>query len=251
MKTFIIIFTAGLFTGINFTLMSNQVEIGTLLFYVSLFAVGGFLMYDYRDRSKLKRRIILQSKYSPLGITGASFCTLIGLIHLISTLFSSPQILDLVLPIATLASGFCILLATITYREDVAITKTLVMATVFPIYWLVLEIVFMFKEHLVNPILTDYIMMLFPAMATSLAYYYFVSLFCSTKPRNFFTPALMMSIYLTIALLVVTLIMTITKSQPLDLILHHFRICLSCFAVQIFLVQFYSRTVHHDDELEE
>lgn len=249
MKTFLIIFAAGIFTGVNFMLSPEQFPISTILFYLSIFIMAGYLLFDYRNRSKLKRRIILQSKFKPLGTIGAGLCTVVGLIYLVTTLFDSPAIVDLVCPIASILSGFCILLATVTYQKDMAITKNLVMLTIVPIYWLVLEIVFIFKEHLVNPIIADYIMMLFPAMATTLAYYYFVGFFCSTRPRNFFTPSLMFSIFLNIALILTTAIMFITKLQPVDLILHHLRIFFACLSVQVFLMQYYSRTVVNDEDV--
>lgn len=248
MKTFLIILTAGIFTGVNFMISPEVSQTPMVFFYISMFLMAGYLLYDYRDRSKLKRRIILQSKFKQLGTIGAGLCVAVGIIYLLTTLLNSPTALDLVSPIATLLSGFSILLATITYQKDIAITKNLVMLTVVPIYWLVLEIVFIFKENLVNPIITDYIIMMFAAMATALAYYYFVGLFCSTRPRNFFTPALMFSVYLTIALLTATVIMFFTKSQPTDIILEHFRIYVSCLSVQVFLMQYYSRTVVTEED---
>lgn len=141
------------------------------------------------------------------------------------------NIVNVITPPLLLIAGFCMLLTTLLISEKKPLKN--INTILFPILWIMLELVVNFKNNLINPKISEFILILFLLMSVAMSNYYLARIYCRQQEKNYFLANCQMSVFLS-----VTIITTFVINKPSDN-MHDLLILSACITNQIFLIQYY------------
>lgn len=210
-------------------------------FYIAII-IAFITMFLTANKSKIPPSDVCLAKNTPILIISSIFsvvlvlCGFFVLYDVLNTYYVLP---DLVNPLLLISSGFSMLVLSVGINSGKMNSQALQSASTVPIYCVIIEIIVQFRENLVNPLLYEFVPVIFALMATTLAYYYFASIFCDPRKQSKFYIFLPISIFFTTCLALMFIFAYVNHLADNIVILKNINYLIWCLCLNGFLISFY------------
>ena len=176
-----------------------------------------------------------------LGLTSSFLLLTMAVFHIFVALTSNADYFEFILPILSLMASFSIAKVTISLNRgefDNKISSFIVL----PVFFIIAELLLLFKSNSGNPLFSEFIVLLLAEMALASALYQFASLFCSNNKKNYFVVLNNFSIFLTLSVGFALIFSFVLKTDVLTLNFSNIRLFISLLSCNLFLIQYIKRT---------
>ena len=174
-----------------------------------------------------------------LGISAAFILVICSFVYLFELLKTPKDMIDLLVPASMFISGFMLLILTIAIDKTRSFTQNIDTLTVIPVIGLLVQLIIIFRSNLINPNISEFILMIFSLMSISLCMYYFSAIFCCENKKNYFDASFLLSLFIILSYFTTISIAALNNNGDFEHIIYSFKIFVLCFPILLFLSQYY------------
>lgn len=195
MLDMIFMMIAGVLSGVIYFSSDFFPEISNLnIFYaITLFIIIiSFVKYP----KVLKFEQVFNNISKEVALASSFLIAFVGFVHIYVLYASGGNYYDFILPVLAEISAYSLLAIYVSIKKEKIYGNNFLSV---PVFWVIFELIFIFRDSSVNPNLTEFVLELLVLASCSMVLLQFAKAFCTQKRKIFFKPSFYICVYLTTA----------------------------------------------------